>query len=114
MCSWSEESSPEKEGTAVLSLLLNTVFQCITKVRLISLFLFKVLTGRPVDFSHKKRDVERTEQREEILPDFSGQAPLMLGGRGEARKLIVFCLEEGSLLAFADTGEGKVEGCDWP
>ena len=41
------------EQTPVLFFLPNTVLQCITKVHLISFFLFKVLPDRTDEFAHK-------------------------------------------------------------
>ena len=42
-------------GTPVLFFLPNIVLQCITKVHLISVFLFKVLSGRTDGFALKNR-----------------------------------------------------------
>lgn len=43
------------QGTPVLFFLPNIVLQCITKVHLISIFLFKVLSGRTDGFAGKNR-----------------------------------------------------------
>lgn len=82
-------------GIPVLFFLPNTlVLQCITKACLISFFLFKVLSGRTYEFSHKNRD--RTEQKDGILPDFSGQALRCLGEAGERESSLSFAVETGA------------------
>lgn len=61
----------------MLSFLLNAMLQDITKVCLVSFFLFKVLTCRPGDFFFFfliRRERESTERKEEILSEFSGRA----------------------------------------
>ena len=66
-------------GTPVLFFLPNIVLQCITKVHFISIFLFKVLSGRTDEFARK--NIEWSQSLGWNSARLFGTGRLLLGER---------------------------------